>query len=105
METLKPKWDALSALGIEFRASAPISASLTYVGQTSKRGEQANAVELFRRDPFGCRDPGLLAKRAARDPFHRAEPYALSCPELAGLLSWCGPAPYPGLLPWMPDRR
>lgn len=66
----------------------------------ASRGEQENAVKLFESDPYGCHDRALLGKRIMRDPFHRTEPYKLSCPEIARLLEWCGPGGFPESLPW-----
>jgi len=66
----------------------------------AESGEIKNSLQLFEADPYGCNSQVLLAKRKARNPFHRTTPYALSCPELKGLLSWCGPGIYPGRLPW-----
>lgn len=66
----------------------------------ARQGEFANAVELFRRDPYGCHDPVLKNKRQARDPFHRTEPYLLACPEIGELLRWCGPSLFASPLPW-----
>eukprot|EP00613_Pedinella_sp_CCMP2098_P072781 CAMPEP_0171919294 /NCGR_PEP_ID=MMETSP0993-20121228/17966_1 /TAXON_ID=483369 /ORGANISM="non described non described, Strain CCMP2098" /LENGTH=325 /DNA_ID=CAMNT_0012555895 /DNA_START=128 /DNA_END=1105 /DNA_ORIENTATION=- len=66
----------------------------------AEAGEQANAVALFAADPYGCSDLGLVAKRMDRNPYKRAVPYGLSCPELGGLLAWCGPGVYDGSLPW-----
>jgi hypothetical protein len=42
----------------------------------------------------------LVAKRLERNPYLRAVPYALSCPELRKLLDWCGPGLFPDPLPW-----
>jgi hypothetical protein len=66
----------------------------------AEEGEQTNAVALFSADPYGCLDPLLVAKRAERNPYKRAVPYALSCPELTRLLAWCGPGIFEGHLPW-----
>ena len=38
--------------------------------------------------------------RASRNPFRRREGYRDSCPELQGLLAYCGRARYAGALPW-----
>lgn len=64
------------------------------------RGEHDNARRLFSEDPYGCASPLLVAKRLARNPYMRAVPYALSCPELRKLLGWCGPGLFPDPLPW-----
>lgn len=66
--------------------------------QAAAEGE-ASVRSQFRRDPYGCRG-FLRLKRAQRDPFRRAAPYPAGCPELKALFSYCGPAPYPGHLPW-----
>jgi hypothetical protein len=60
---------------------------------------EAIRLDGYRYDPFGA-GPEPSSKRAARNPFRRFPGYPGSCPELAGLLSWQGPGPYPGLLPW-----
>lgn len=64
------------------------------------RGEYAHALRLFSEDPYGCASPLLVAKRLERNPYLRAVPYALSCPELRKLLDWCGPGLFPDPLPW-----
>ncbi|PKU67759.1 hypothetical protein MA16_Dca016928 [Dendrobium catenatum] len=53
----------------------------------------------FQVDPYGCTG-SLQDKRLKRDPFHRSVPYPGGCPELKSLFSYCGPAIYPGALPW-----
>ena len=56
-------------------------------------------VEGFRADPYAS--AGILAeRRRIRNPFLRTPPYSFTCPEVAALLAWQGPAPFPGLLPW-----
>lgn len=62
---------------------------------------EAVAVASFKTDQYGCNDPSLRKKRSSRNPFRRAVPYSLSCPELQGLLQWCGPQQYQiDALPW-----
>jgi len=63
-------------------------------------GEYENALRLFSEDPYGCHSPVLKAKRLERNPYMRAVPYSLSCPELRKLLEWCGPGLFPNPLPW-----
>lgn len=80
--------------------------SFFYVGtsasSTSKeaalRGE-ALVRSQFQDDPFGCTG-SLRRKKLGRDPFHRTIPYPKGCPEIEGMFRYCGPAPYPGYLPW-----
>jgi hypothetical protein len=60
---------------------------------------ESKAVEQFRLDPYGWRLP-LADKRAARNPFQRQPPYALSCPEAAALLNHREPELYAGPWPW-----
>lgn len=67
------------------------------------RANEAAVLAQFRDDPFGT-GPVLGPKRDGRNPFRRTPPYALSCPELAGLLAHRGPAPYPHALPWEAGR-
>jgi len=64
------------------------------------KGEYENALRLFSEDPYGCNSPLLKAKRLERNPYVRAVPYSLSCPELRKLLEWCGPGLFPDPLPW-----
>jgi len=63
---------------------------------------EAATVAAFQRDPYGCGDSSLAAKRLERDPFRRgAGPYrGRSCPRLDALLAHCGPALFNGSLPW-----
>ncbi|CAA6668448.1 unnamed protein product [Spirodela intermedia] len=70
--------------------------------EAATKGEAAVRAQ-FQEDPFGC-SGALRRKRLRRDPFHRSVPYPAGCPELRGLFDYCGPAPYPGPLPWGPDR-
>jgi hypothetical protein len=55
--------------------------------------------ETFRHDPYGASEEPAR-KREARNAFHRRHGYKISCPELAELLDYQGPALYPGALPW-----
>lgn len=65
--------------------------------------------KAWERDPYACAKNGeLRAKRRGRNPWRRFHSYTTSCPELAGLLAWCGlgeTSPqlqfYPGALPWL----
>jgi hypothetical protein len=64
-------------------------------------GEMQNAAAPFEKDPYGCYTPVLQEKRKSRNPFMRTPPYALTCPEMKDLLSYCGPQLYPAnRLPW-----
>ncbi|HYO64006.1 MAG TPA: hypothetical protein VER08_10280 [Pyrinomonadaceae bacterium] len=65
----------------------------------AREAERRNALEPFRRDPYGARPP-LSEKREARDPFKRRPPYAATCPPLAPLLGHRGPRLFDGELPW-----
>ena len=61
-------------------------------------GEHAHAAVPFTADPYGCSDPVLAEKRAARNPFRRATPrdvYSASAPEMKEILAWCGPGLFP----------
>lgn len=64
----------------------------------AQKGE-AKAIAAFKEDPYGT-GANLGKKRADRNPFSRWHPYALSCPELQGILQHTGPALYSGTLPW-----
>lgn len=75
-----------------------------FVGTKAPNQEAAEAGEAATRamwdaDPWGCGGT-LGAKRAARDPFARGNPYGRGCPEMASLLEFCGPGPFTGDLPW-----
>jgi hypothetical protein len=78
---------------------------VTYVGLDKELSpehaalEEASTIPQFAKDPYGCRPP-LSTKRASRNPFGQAHPYAAQCPELADLLAYCGPDLYPRPLPW-----
>ncbi|XP_052191330.1 uncharacterized protein C57A10.07-like [Diospyros lotus] len=54
----------------------------------------------FQLDPYGC-SGSLRRKKLGRDPFHRSIPYPHGCPEIEGLFTYCGVAPYSGPLPWI----
>ena len=66
------------------------------------RGELSHSAKPFERDPYGCAQPELRAKRSGRNPFRRsvAAGYAQSCAALAPLLAHCEPSLYAGALPW-----
>lgn len=62
-------------------------------------GEAKNGIGPFLKDPYGTSGV-LAAKRKERNPFNRQHGYFSSCPEIAGLLSHCGPELYQGEVPW-----
>jgi len=62
--------------------------------------EKKAALKPFQNDMYGCRSKELVQKREERNPFFRTPSYELTCPEIKGLLSWCGPGIYSGKLPW-----
>lgn len=78
------------------------------------KGENENALEPFKIDPYGTgakqyeikRQDGkvktvnLGRKRGDRNPFNRTPPYDASCPELTQLLRHKGPDNYEDSLPW-----
>lgn len=66
--------------------------------EAALKGEELVRTQ-FSRDPYGCRG-SLYHKKLKRDPFHRSIPYPNGCPEIEPLFRYCGPAPYPGALPW-----
>ena len=71
---------------------------------SSTQGELTNAARPFESDPYGCHSPVLLEKREGRNPFHRRDPYPLSCPDMKALLSYCGPELIAtSLVPWEHD--
>jgi hypothetical protein len=55
--------------------------------------------ETFVADPYGA-GPEPVAKRAARNVYRRQHGYAASCPDLAELLRYTGPAIYASPVPW-----
>ena len=59
--------------------------------EEAQKGEHQNAAQPFESDPYGCHTPVLQQKRKDRNPFSRTPPYKLTCPDMAPLLSWCGP--------------
>jgi len=60
---------------------------------------EAARREMFLSDPYGAgAEP--TAKRAARNVFRRQHGYRTSCPALAALLEYPGPAIFEGPLPW-----
>lgn len=67
----------------------------------STRGEAEQAARPFEADPYGCHSAVLREKRRSRNPFARTPPYALSCPDMAELLHYCGPDLIaPSRVPW-----
>jgi hypothetical protein len=62
------------------------------------QGER-KVLDMFQEDPYGCQGD-LRKKRIHRDPFLRALPYPLGCPEMRGLFGYCGSDHYSGNLPW-----
>lgn len=63
-------------------------------------GETSHSAKPFERDPYGCAEPELRAKRASRNPFRRSISYPSGCPELSALMSHCLPVLFQGPLPW-----
>ena len=64
-------------------------------------GERTNSYQPFTQDPYGCAHGGSLRlKKAKRNPFKRHHAYEHTCPELDGLLKWCGVNIFPNELPW-----
>lgn len=64
----------------------------------ARKGEQ-KVLAMFEQDPYGCKGE-LRKKRITRDPFLRAVPYPVGCPEMRGLFGYCGTDYYIGDLPW-----
>ena len=61
------------------------------------------ATQSFESDLYGCHSHELAEKKDKRNPFRRSIPYLTACPELIGLLNWCGPGVYQNNrlpLPW-----
>lgn len=76
--------------------------------------EKEGVLEDFKRDLYGCQDGVLSGKRKWRNPFRTRHGYEVTCPELKGLLRWCGEEDavkdgitqiYEGDLPWREDSR
>lgn len=53
----------------------------------------------FEKDPYGCQGE-LSEKRVKRDPFAQGGYSADRCPDMEGLLDYCGTRIYPKRLPW-----
>lgn len=70
------------------------------VALSTLKAEVEYSVKPFELDPYGCADSVLREKRSRRDPFRRGVPYVASCPELRGLLRYCGRERYRPPLPW-----
>ncbi|KAG6419753.1 hypothetical protein SASPL_116265 [Salvia splendens] len=82
----------------EFRFLYSGTASSQNSREAALKGE-ALVRSQFQEDPYGCLG-ALSRKKLGRDPFHRSIPYPNGCPEIKGLFSYCGTAPFPGWLPW-----
>lgn len=63
------------------------------------------AYDAFVNDMYGCNSPDLVTKRTIRNPYFRTIPYSMVCPEIKGLLEWCGPNQYHGILPWLSTKK
>jgi len=68
-------------------------------GAAMAESGEAKTGDQFSLDPYGC-GLELSAKKVERDPFFVGPPHASRCPEMAALLSHCGPSVYGGALPW-----
>lgn len=53
----------------------------------------------FSKDLYGCSEK-LREKKKSRNPYKRNHSYADSCPDLKGLLEYCGEAVFADSLPW-----
>lgn len=95
------KNDRFSAL---HRAALRWPASkFSYIGtpalqKDAEKGE-ASTMALFEEDPYGC-GPRLSAKRRLRDPFAEGGYAGDRCPDMAGLLTYCGLDYYANPVPW-----
>ena len=79
----------------------PGEAASKFDVRKAEKGEMENSFVEFSSSPSGCSDERLREKRASRNPFRMGEhPYQGSCPEMQGLLSFCGEGQFDGLLPW-----
>jgi len=101
------RFETLHAPALQFPSSRfsyigvdpPASTGFDLAG--SKQGELQNAALPFEEDPYGCHSPVLQEKRRARNPFSRTPPYELTCPDMKGLLHYCGPKQFPrAQVPW-----
>ncbi|KAF8253533.1 hypothetical protein K440DRAFT_657447 [Wilcoxina mikolae CBS 423.85] len=74
-------------------------------------GEQNNAVTLWNKDPYACKEEGLRGKRRGRNLGRRHWGYRESAgPEVLGLLGWCDRGGrngewFEGRLPWTELER
>lgn len=105
--------DSITVVGYKFKearfrdlhraALSYPSSTFTYIGtealtHAASDGE-SSVVSLFQKDPYGCKQP-LSSKRMERDPFAEGGYAPDRCPEVVGLLDWCGPGIYTGPVPW-----
>jgi len=92
--------ERFSYVGIDpiFRNAAEVEAFMA--------GEQNNAVTLWEKDPYACREGGLRSKRRERNLGRRYWAYRESAgPEVLKLLGWCDRGGrsgewFEGRLPW-----
>ena len=81
-----------------------------YLGPNNPReleqalASESRAVETYTADPYSSGER-FREKRAQRNPFRRQNGFAISCPEVAGLLGHPGPELYSGPLPWSLTER
>jgi len=66
---------------------------------TAAQKGETKTIIAFKNDPYGTTGD-LNKKRTERNPFHRVNPYPISCPEIECLLHHQGPEIYKGELPW-----
>lgn len=83
--------------------SCPCVATLPLPHPRCSLQGEAQTVDAFRGDPYGCSD-ALTGKRAQRDPFSTGGLTPERCPAMGDLLDYCGPEFYPGELPWAEEK-
>lgn len=73
---------------------------------TSALIAEERTLHSFNADPTGSAPGGeLLEKRASRNPARRQHGYAISCPLLAPIFAWEGPAHLPvEACPWSEEK-
>lgn len=91
--------------GLHREAIGYPSERFVYLGPNNPRDlDQAlraekNAIAAYTADPYSS-SPRFREKRRERNPYRRQNGYAISCPELAALMTHEGPELYRGPWPW-----
>lgn len=97
------RFTKLHRLALRFPASqfSFVGVPISLTSQVSAMKGEEKVLDMFQEDPYGC-SGALRKKRIDRDPFLRALPYPVGCPEMRGLFGYCSSEYYIGNLPWKP---